>query len=175
MKRDCYRKYIRKISRRTYSQLKKEFSRHQSERMKGNWAGEKNPFAGSARFGELNPMFGKHRSDKDKAAVSRAQKGKVISPEVRKKISLGVTGTIRSAESKILYSKSKTAEKNPRFNPKIYDFHHPVYGTFTCNRAELRNMFPEDNLNIQELAKIANTKKTYKDWEVSFPSSADSS
>ena len=82
--------------------------------------GKKNPFYGSNRIGELNPMFGRKQSDSSRQRMSTAQKGKHSQPktdEFKKLMSekyLGKTieerfGIEEAARLRVILQKPKTA------------------------------------------------------------------
>jgi hypothetical protein len=57
---------------------------------------EDNFWWGKERSGELNPMFGKTHTDETKEKISKANKGKIRTPEQCKQISDRLTGTKRT-------------------------------------------------------------------------------
>lgn len=105
-----------------------ESKRKQSEKMKGKFEGNKNPFFGKKhseetreylskvrkgkRMGKENPFFGKKHTDKSKRKISEAHKGRTQSEETRKKRSESHKG-LSAGEKNPCWGKFK--EENPNW------------------------------------------------------------
>jgi hypothetical protein len=96
------KRYSNKITARVYHNLKEEYSRLQSERVKG----------------KLNPMFGKTQTDAAKQKISEANAGRVQPPDEKLRQKEAQTGRKRDAfseEWRANMAAAKTGENNHRY------------------------------------------------------------
>lgn len=106
--------------------------------------------------GENNPMYGKKFSEEHREKLSKAKlgdknpwKGKNLPEEHRKKISQSLMG-----------------ENHPSYMPR--DWYHPIHGTVLQKSGpELARLFPEQNLILGNLSKVARGKQSHhRGWKV---------
>jgi hypothetical protein len=100
------KRYATKITARVYENLKKEYSKLQSERV----------------VGENNPMYGKTHTEEARRAISEKNTGKKLSQEQRAKQVKAQTGRKRkpfSEEWRSKMSLEKSGEKNPRYGVTV--------------------------------------------------------
>jgi hypothetical protein len=111
--------------------------------------------------GKNSPCYGRKASKETKLKLSQSHLGeknynygRKFSEEHRKKIS----------KSHIALKKDHSGKNNPRYTPR--DWYHPDHGkVLQKSISELVEMFPEQNLKLNCLSRVANGKRSYhKGW-----------
>lgn len=111
--------------------------------------------------GKNNPRYGKKVTKESRLKMSQSHLGeknynygRKFSEEHKRKIS----------ESHIALHKDHSGKNNPRYTPR--DWYHSIYGeVLQKSISELVDMFPEQNLKLACLSRVANRKRSHhKGW-----------
>lgn len=138
---------------KSYKVLREEYASVNSSLRTG--AG--NGMFGKDRRGEKNTFFGKSHTEQSKMAISMKKKGRSCNK-----------GILKTQNHKLKLSQSKY-KKFRELDTIIYKWCHDTHGTYNMTRSELRDRFPDQNLNISELTKVINPKyaeKSHRGWHI---------
>jgi hypothetical protein len=96
-------------------------------------------------------QLGRKHTEKTKSKISKGNKNKVITLEVRNKISKANKGRKMTNDFCEKRSKYTSGKNNPKYDPTLYNFIHPVYGKIRCTKYYLKKEYGATN--IQKVIK----------------------
>jgi len=110
-------------------------------------------------------QLGRKHSNETKRKISEGNKNKIISKEVKAKISKANSGRKMSEEFCKKRSEYTTGKNNPKYDPTLYDFVHPIYGKLRCTKYYLKTEYGATN--IQRVIKGDPKYSHSAGWKVS--------
>jgi group I intron endonuclease len=122
---------------------------------------------GLANSGERSANFGKKLSAETRRKMSEGQRGNPKPPrteEHRKHLSEALKGRIISENTILANSRRFSGVRNPKYDPTIYTFSHPVIGVEKCTQLELRNKY---NLRSSLMSLVLKgRRKSHRGWKL---------
>lgn len=120
-----------------YEELKVVFGTMHSERLKGLFAGENNYFYGIRKYGDENPMFGRHHTDESKRKNSESNKANWTD------------------DKRKVFGESRMGNKNPN-SKKVYQYDRN--NNFIQEWGSARDVERELGIDSSSIAKCARGK-----------------
>lgn len=146
------------------AQIYKELKEERSKVLSLEMSGEGNPMHGSARFGELNPMFGKNHSDESKQAISDKAKERFEDEEYKARYvgeNNPMFGKVHSDEAKVkMKASAGKGEENFHFGKPKSEEHKKKIGD--ANRGRVKTEEEKLKFSLANKGKKKNPEQGKK-------------